>query len=86
MNQHEKKVVEMVGRGQAPSVDDLGQALVEVMQERNAFQSTAQDMADWLSRLVAAHVKQDTKSIKATLDEFVAKRVKIVQKTDGRIH
>ena len=32
------------------------------------------DMAQWLSRIIAAHIKQDALEVKAILDEFIADR------------
>lgn len=86
MNADEKKVAEMLAAGQEPSVDDLGQALASTMKERDMYQGMTADIAEWMSKLVLAHMKNDTDSLKATMDAFMKKHVQVMPKSHGQVH
>jgi len=81
-----EKVATMLDNGQEPSVDDLGNALMAAIKEREAFEQLAKDMAGWMSKLVAAHLKKDEAGFAATFNDFIAKHVKVVPKSDGKVH
>lgn len=59
--------------------DDAVQALVELYDlgysgGTEAAEKAIKEMAEWLSRLVVAHVKKDADTVFNTLNEFVATR------------
>lgn len=76
----------MLSTGQKPSYEDLEDVLAQSLQERNAFERSAHDMACWMSNLVTAHLCKDALQVKAILDEFIEKKVKIVRSVSKEVH
>jgi hypothetical protein len=86
MSNPELKMAEMLTNGQKPSQDDLEEALLHVLRERNALQKIAKDMGEWIATLVKAHVAHDVEQLQDTMDAFMAKHVQIAHKSEGRVH
>jgi hypothetical protein len=82
-----QKVTAALDKGEEPNIEDLGQALMEAIKERDACQQMLKDMAGWMSKLVVAHMKKDAITIKQILDDFMAKHVTVVDQTaDRKVH
>ncbi|MFZ6675407.1 hypothetical protein [Undibacterium sp. Xuan67W] len=81
-----QKMESMLSAGQQPSYADLEEVLAQCLTERNAFESIAIDMGNWLSSLVTAHIEKDAVAIKDILDAFIKTNVKIVPKASKEIH
>ncbi|MFZ3004186.1 MAG: hypothetical protein WA071_27995 [Undibacterium umbellatum] len=71
---------------QQPTYDEVEAALHQALSENSALMTSVKEMASWMSRLVYAHISLDDKGIKATLDAFMAERVKIVQAAATAVH
>ncbi|MFZ6644447.1 hypothetical protein ACO0LO_01920 [Undibacterium sp. TJN25] len=69
-----------------PTYDELEAALLESLAERNAFEGMVKDMSGWLSRLVHAHYRKDSKALVTTLNDFIQERVVIRDETKGALH
>lgn len=90
-----KTLKAQLSNGIPSTFDQLAEALAValeelavVRQERNQFEAITRDMGGWLSECVVAHLKKDAAGVKAVLDAFVAKNVKVVDHTNpsGSMH
>lgn len=80
-------VLKIVKAGQVPSGDQVGEALVQLIGERDAARKGMCEMAELLGQILIAHIRQDAPGLKAILDDFVAKRVQvIVAGKSGSVH
>ncbi|HJU70351.1 MAG TPA: hypothetical protein VJ603_00740 [Paucimonas sp.] len=83
LNPQERKVAEMLAAGQEPSIDDLGQALMSAMQERDQHRELVFSMSKWLSQLAIAHSQKDTEAVATILDRFLQQHVRLTSQTIG---
>ncbi|MFZ6748545.1 hypothetical protein [Undibacterium sp. Ren11W] len=86
MNSPLQKIESMLSTGQAPTYGDLENALAQALQERATYQTTTQDMTNWLSSLVTAHLCKDMQAIHDILACFIDKKVKIVRPLSKEVH
>lgn len=82
---HIEVVQKVLSAGGHPTVDQLGNALVQSLAEANIKNGVINDMTQWLGRLCSAHIRKDAVLVASILDEFVATKVKIVV-TKEQVH
>lgn len=78
MNSPLQKIQAMLGTGQAPTYSDLQDALAQALTERNGYKKTSDDMTNWLSSLVTAHLCKDAFAVQDIHNCFIEKNVTIV--------
>lgn len=79
-------IAERLEAKQQPTYDEVEAGLHQALSENSALMKTAEEMGSWMSRLVYAHISLDDKVVKSTLDEFMAKRVKVVRTVANAVH
>ncbi|MBR7793808.1 hypothetical protein KDM87_14515 [Undibacterium sp. FT147W] len=72
--------------GETPSHDDMAQVLAQCLQERNKFEAIVMDLGTWMAQLVSAHMRKDAIQIKAILDDFIEKKVKVITNHNQQLH
>ncbi|MFZ6687534.1 hypothetical protein ACO0K0_07290 [Undibacterium sp. SXout11W] len=81
-----QRLTEVVDSGQEPNNDLLKEAITQLVNERQVFIKSIEEMAGWLGRITAVHIHKDAQLLKSTLDDFVAQRVKVVSTPTSNIH
>lgn len=77
-----KKVISMLSAGKEPTLDDMGEALAAALENRDYFEAVTCDLSAWMALCIVPHLRNDAAGVKSVLDDFIAKKVKVVHHTN----
>ncbi len=83
---HLELIEQLLDQGKEPTNVQLGAALTQSINELNTANAIISDMAQWMGKIVALHIEKDAVALKSTLDEFVAKKVKVAIRNNEMVH
>jgi translation initiation factor 2B subunit (eIF-2B alpha/beta/delta family) len=79
-------VQKILSAGQEPTVDQLGEALAEQIEQRDFYKGVAEELMEVMSTVVGAYMTSNPHKLNDTLDEFIKKRVKRAPQSSPLTH